>query len=333
MNNFVIIIPAYNEENLIKSCIESLLAASLRCLLTFNLKKILVCLNGCTDKTEQIVQYIASSNSCIEVLSVERGYINALNALLNRVREKYSDCPVIKIDADSEVEKDALFILLQELKKHPDVMIAGGLPLPRQRTKISRSKKLLAKIFSIRALFPMSEISVEDVERFHPYANQDPQQQVPAAWEKRSKIYFHGRFWVLRNSQMANLPKSHIGDDVFLTAYFLTRFGEGAIRTKYDAICYYEPYYNLKHHWKVYKRIETDKQILNRNPQLKWYIKASRTKLDWGHIGSLKFSVVIIFIFYSLIVHLERFSFHFFRYRDAYWQYQSKKPKNEYRHS
>lgn len=323
MRGFVVIVPAYNEERSIRQCIEGILEAAIRCDDSFYLVKILICLNGCTDNTERVVTGISDKNRLIKVIKSPKGYVTAINTLIQEVQENFPGFYIIKIDADSQPEENSFLILLEELEKHKDLIIAGGHPIPRLG-KSSFGSKLLCNILYVRSIYPMSEISRKNVVQYHPYAKSNPQPKVTISWEECSKIYFHGRFWALRDAKMWILPEFQIGDDVYVAAHLINKFGKAAIRVRYDANCFFIPAHNLLHHWKTYKRIYTDIRKLKRYPELIWYINESKTKLDWQYITGLSISKITIFFLYAVIVFLEKITFPLIPYNELFWRYESK---------
>ena len=54
LSSFVVVVPAYNEESTIIDALDSIVAASKET--SVKLEQIIVCVNGCTDATESLVQ-------------------------------------------------------------------------------------------------------------------------------------------------------------------------------------------------------------------------------------------------------------------------------------
>jgi len=140
MNNeieeFFIIYVAYNEE---KSLLPSFLSAkkSLNNYFSLNPKvkaHVLICPNGCTDKTlevaEQIKNNYKSENIIIDIISSSKGMVIAQNKCLAYIRKnkKWNDCPLIFIDADSFIEERVITAVIGQLKKFPKLQAVGIQP-------------------------------------------------------------------------------------------------------------------------------------------------------------------------------------------------------------
>lgn len=82
-----IILPARNEEAIIENTLDDILKfLSKRKILDYEL---LVIINGTTDKTESIVDKIASRNKRVKIIKSRPGYGNALRAGLKQARGDY----------------------------------------------------------------------------------------------------------------------------------------------------------------------------------------------------------------------------------------------------
>ncbi len=104
-----IIVLAYNTEQYIKECLESI------CKQTYQNLEILIILDGCTDKTKSIIQRFAKKDDRICVLSHENkgtcfcrieGYENA--------KGKY----IMYVDSDDWIERDMVEIMYQNLLEY-----------------------------------------------------------------------------------------------------------------------------------------------------------------------------------------------------------------------
>lgn len=100
---FSVIIPAHNEEKIITKCLNSIVTASNN---VNDLVEIVVVLNRCTDKTEEIAKSFAS----VIVVENDKNLSKIRNA---GVRASSGDV-IITIDADSWMSKN----LLKDLKKN-----------------------------------------------------------------------------------------------------------------------------------------------------------------------------------------------------------------------
>lgn len=88
-----IIIPAHNEEDTIRKCIESVLEND------YNNKEIVVTNDGSTDRTRQIVKDLIKDNKEIKLLNFDKGHSPAFAR--NRAVEKSSGDILVFVDADN----------------------------------------------------------------------------------------------------------------------------------------------------------------------------------------------------------------------------------------
>lgn len=108
-----IIIPAHNEEKYIGKCLESISKASK---LLQNQVEIIVVLNRCTDKTEEI----AKSYNCITVNNDDKN----LSKIRNTGVERASGEIIVTIDADTQMNEHMLTKVVQNLSSGK--YIGGG---------------------------------------------------------------------------------------------------------------------------------------------------------------------------------------------------------------
>lgn len=127
-------IPAYNEEANIKNLLDLILSQRRD---NFELEKIIVVCDGCTDSTEKIVEEFAKNNLTVNLYSDGKriGKAERLNQLY---RMNESDC-LITLDADIEPENEfVLEKLIEPLKESQTAVVAGNArPLPG-RTLVER---------------------------------------------------------------------------------------------------------------------------------------------------------------------------------------------------
>lgn len=108
-----IIIPAHNEEKYIGKCLESISKASK---LLQNQVEIIVVLNRCTDKTEEI----AKSYNCITVNNDDKNLSKIRNTGVERARGEV----IVTIDADTQMNEHMLTRVVQNLSSGK--YIGGG---------------------------------------------------------------------------------------------------------------------------------------------------------------------------------------------------------------
>lgn len=321
LRSYTVIMPAYNEESSIKAALDSIYEADKHT--PHTLTAIIVCVNGCTDATEEIVRNW--DKLPVVVLRSTPGYLPAMNKLLAYARKNHGSSPMLKLDADSIVEPHCIQRLLSELDAHPQLKLAGGHPLPSPLSGHPLHQRLLGRILSLRSIYPLAERAVHDVGEYHPYALTDPQPGIGNI-ETKLKIYFHGRVWCVRQPSMIPLLHSSVlGDDVFLNDWLYTKYGPTALRVIYDANVYFMPNYSLIRHWKVYKRIYEDKERVRILPSYEILHQMRKTHLGWSYIMTqVPYYDAILFGIYGIIRYIEEKSFAHTVYKLSYWQYKEK---------
>ena len=119
MSNDVLVsfvVPAYNEEALIESCLTAIMAEISR---TGCLAEIIVVNNGSTDATRQI----AASRSNVKVIDEpQRGLVQARKAGCLAAKGKW----IANIDADTILPEGWLRMALAEFAHHPDLVALSG---------------------------------------------------------------------------------------------------------------------------------------------------------------------------------------------------------------
>jgi len=105
-------IAAYNEENNIESCLESLSRQNFKGAI-----QTIICLNGCTDKTEEKVLKATKTYPSlnIQITHSNKGIAFAQNKIIQEI--KYKNTPLIFIDADVTLHSNCIDSLYDEIKK------------------------------------------------------------------------------------------------------------------------------------------------------------------------------------------------------------------------
>lgn len=112
-----IIVPAYNEENKISICVDSILRNKTK----YNVLTIIVN-DGSTDNTAKILQRY-QDNPYIEIINQEnRGFSGARNRGLSNLRGRY----IMFVDSDDTLPTDAISFLLDEAYDSQADIIGGG---------------------------------------------------------------------------------------------------------------------------------------------------------------------------------------------------------------
>ena len=316
-------IAAYNEENNIEPCISSLANQNTN----LNLETI-ICLNGCSDDTERKTNNIKDKFPTlnIKIIHSEKGKAHAQNAIVNYVTNK--KIPIMFVDADVVLSDNCLTSLYEELLKTKKLVVVGSWPKPRHSEHSSTWQTFLFNTLHVRAFFPESEISKHDVRKFKDYVHINPQRLVSPDFELKSKIYFHGRAYMMRNASYFKMPADkNITDDTYLPNMIHTTFGPGTIRTRYDAEVFYKPYLSLRGHFSTYRRVFLDKLHLDAQfGEFKDSRLHEQTKLDWKFILSQQPKIIARFLAYNLIKQSEQIMYNILPKREAseLWTYSEK---------
>jgi glycosyltransferase involved in cell wall biosynthesis len=311
MNKIFIIIPIHNKEQSLGSCIKSLNKSAQETKYCFNTFLIL---NDCSDKSFEIA--IKSRQKYpflnIKILESARGKLNAQEAAIRKIR---LNAPILFVDADVVLKKDSIKILTDELEKYPRLIAVGSFPIARHYKGNNLWKSFLDRVLNIRSRHPMSEISLLNVEEYHSYTIYNPQNKNTSfSHELKSKIFFHGRTFLLRSKNYWSKPKNEeiVGDDSYIPDYIIFNYGKDRIRNRYDSVVYYTPFVSLIEHFNAYKRIYFDlKNLRETYPEFRDIRNHSQLILDKSYIKKQKFTTRFFFLLYSLIRKIERFLFRF----------------------
>jgi glycosyltransferase involved in cell wall biosynthesis len=190
-----IAIPVRNEERTLMRCLTALAENSQREEIeTYTF----VCLNACTDNTKLVAERARRKypHLRLKIMESEPGMVVAQSKIISEIRNSY---PIIFIDADAVVTEGALSIVLEELEIHPRLKAVGGHPVPEETPHAGFFQKHFTRVLNARAFYPMSYIYKGSLsEEYHPYAGEGLP-TVTKEFEKRSKTFFHGRFFCLQD--------------------------------------------------------------------------------------------------------------------------------------
>ncbi len=299
ISEIYVIWTAYNEEKYLEKSVKSV-EDSIEFAIK-NLKKNyktcpkfkgVICHNGCTDKTPFIAKKFSIKNKNtffpIEVIKSRKGMVKAQHKCINLLRKKRKNkCPALFVDADAFMDKKCLFLMIEQLIKHPKIKVVGAHPIPTPYKGLNYYKKFLDKALNFRAYYPTSEIAIKQSKKFHPYAEIDPQ-SIGIEFEKRSKIYFHGRCFLLKNYKVWDVDNNFGAEDIYLERSISHRFGKGQIRIIYHANVMFNPILSFKEYIKTYFRqyIFLDK-VIKITPKYNWINKYVPTKMSMKFIHPL----------------------------------------------
>ncbi len=315
-------IAAYNEEENILECLGSLNEQEIDAV-----PQTIICLNGCTDNTQDSVQEGMRRYPGLNIRAIhsKKGKAFAQNAIMDEVDNR--EVPIAMVDADVTLEEDCVGKLYEDMEDLDRLIIVGSWPVPRRPERMSAWENVLYNVLHARALHPQAEISKHDVSAYKDFVDLKPQPAVPAEFEKRSKIYFHGRTFMVRNTDCFYLPEdSDTADDTYLPNYIHTFHGPGRIRTRFDAICYYKPYLSLRDHFRAYRRIFWDLDNIDKKGEFSESRKMEETRFNWDYIMAQGPSVTLQFIAHATVLWGEEAIYNLLPKKSLsqVWQYQRK---------
>lgn len=298
-------IPARNEERNIANCLRALDRQNIHADV-----QTIIAVNGSTDKTysraKECIKEYPDLN--IKVIESSPGKSAAQNAIASCAKHK--DVPITFFDADVVPERQCVKIMLKELNRIDKLVAVGARPVPIATDKLSSFRKMLFNVLNVRALNYEAEISTNDVSAYKWYVDKYPQRNVSKEFEKRAKIFFHGRAFMLKSPDYLVLPNNkNLADDTYLPNYIHTFFGPGTIRIRYDALVYYKPYISLREHFNTYWRVYSDLKNIDTNGAFEHSRKMERIKWDWRYILSRGAGTSVNFLLYYMILKSEHFAY------------------------
>lgn len=305
-------LPVHNEQEKLEKCILSFNIAAQN---INNSIVTIICLNGCIDNSFNIAKKCQKMFPLLNIIIIKskKGKLNAQKKMLSLIPKNYK---VFFMDADTEIMENSLKILLNEMDHHKELIAVGGFPVAKKYNGKNIYKKFLDNILNIRSRHPMSEVSKLDVSDYHSLAILDPQYiNTNVEHELKSKIFFHGRLFLLKSKKYWNYPlknKGVVGDDSYIPDYIIYYYGKNRIRIRYDALIYFEPFTSLREHYNAYKRIYFDLKNLKENfPQFRDIREHSSLILNKEYIKEQPSLEKLKFLMYKLIRKIELFLYSF----------------------
>ncbi len=300
-------IPAYNEERTIRRCIISIQsevdASELDAM-------VIVCVNGCTDRTEAVIRELAKTLSTLRIVVItsERGKIPAINAIIDRAPDS---TPIFLLDADSRITRGCVDQLLLQLQRHPQLRAVGALPLPEIDRSPGGRLAWKQRLLNSWGRNPRAFVTKQDVRKFHAHALTDPAKtNTDRFHEPRSKIYLHGAAYMLRDRDVWCAPPQHTAvalDDAYFCYSTLTEFGPGSLRLCYDAVVMYTPISTFRSYSRAYRRNFFDmKRIVEQFPELKPVVALTELKLSRKYLRTVGFGLRWYLICCSIVWRFER---------------------------
>ncbi len=312
-------IAAYNEENNILNTLKSVESSLVK---INNLSSyILVCVNGCTDKTKEIVEkYAKKSNVYVKVIESKRGKLKAHKKIIEESKEGY----ILFLDADVIVSTDTLKKLINELDKRPLIQVVSAYPYTKDPKNAKLYQRILYPLLNLKRIYPQIEMAREDVKNYHPFASN--------SYELKSRVYFHGRCFIIRNKKVYHFPKQGTGirgDDTYLSFYILKNYAPGSIRVLFDAPVYSNPNLSVRGYLREWLRIRKDVDLIYQNYRsFEPLRKITSMKLNWRFVlRELPFRFKLYGFFYYFLKKFETIVYNLKRksiFIDNIWQYENK---------
>lgn len=249
--------------------------------------KLIVCLNGCTDKSSLIAEKFKEEypDFQLKIINSSEGLITAQRKIINYVIPK-ADIYIFS-DSDIVIDKESIRLLLETLRADPSIIVAYA----KTRALYDKNNK---SIFHKMALLRSSQEILSKRFFFHGrfFATRD--WFVPTSDEVLKRAMYSRRNSVfLKNYRFGNLLSV---DDIFMSSYIMDKYGLNAIRQVESALCYAWAIGSFLDSYRRYRRrnIEMEKMYhwfpeynylkpyLNQHTDWKKWTKASlRNKILW----------------------------------------------------
>ena len=128
-----VLIPAHNEESVIVQTVQSVLLSDLRAI------RVVVVDDGSTDRTLELLRVNFGQNDCVQIIhQSNRGKAAALNNALTHAQTEI----VVTIDADTEIEPDAIRKLLRHFSDPKVGAVAGNVKVGNRSRWLTRWQAL-----------------------------------------------------------------------------------------------------------------------------------------------------------------------------------------------
>jgi len=128
-----VLIPAHNEETVIVQTVQSVLMSDLHDI------RVIVVDDGSSDRTLELLQSNFGENDCVQIIhQVNRGKAAALNNAMSHATTDF----VVTIDADTEIEPDAIRKLLRHFSDPKVGAVAGNVKVGNRSRWLTRWQAL-----------------------------------------------------------------------------------------------------------------------------------------------------------------------------------------------
>jgi glycosyltransferase involved in cell wall biosynthesis len=276
--------------------------------------KLIVCINGCTDRSNLIVEKFKEEHPGfkLDILESSEGLVTAQRKIVIDASHRASI--YIFSDADIILDEDSIKLLMEALRADPNLIVAYA------RTKVFHDK--------------------ENKSLFHKIALLRDSQGLLS-----KRFFFHGRLFATRewfiptddeilrraksSKRNSTLLKNYRGgvllcvDDIFMSSYIMDKYGIGAIKQVEAAFCYAWSIGSLSDWYKKYRRRNIEmKKMYHWFPEynyLKPYLNRHTDWKKWTRAGLKNKMLWILFLamqlMFAILLHLELFLVNFNFYK------------------
>ncbi|MDO8647958.1 MAG: glycosyltransferase [Candidatus Diapherotrites archaeon] len=211
-------IPAYNEEESIERMLSSVFKSTLWRQTPPGMREVMVCCNGCTDKTEEIVRKISAQhlNGELKVMASAPGKVNAWNALVKRMDRRAK--VLFFADADVLVHRTAFENLRNAFSGKIVIAASRVVPVGKPKSIVLRGMGRLEKKAAvpelpevIGMLYGIRRDFAESVKMPHNIINDDGFLEAVAGKERTAfvssaKVYYQPartlRDWIKQKTRV-----------------------------------------------------------------------------------------------------------------------------------
>jgi glycosyltransferase involved in cell wall biosynthesis len=232
---------------------------------------LVVCLNGCTDNTSNVVQEFARKNpkNYFHVLSSEEGLVTSQRKII----EEFPADIYVFSDADDVISEHSLESLVSTLENDENLSATYARTEPLVQGKKNNLCNKIAYLYDTQEMLTKRHylhgrlFALRDW--FIPTGEEILQRFVPDMIQKKLMLYS------LNGSPL-------LTDDIFLSSYLLNKYGVESIKQVDDALCYSWPTSSFSDWYRVYRRrnIEMEK-MYKWFPEFNYLKPYLNRKTDW----------------------------------------------------
>lgn len=233
--------------------------------------KLVVCINGCTDKSEFIAEKFKKDYPDIQcdIIKSAEGLVSAQRKIV----ELYKADVYIFPDADNVIDKDSIKLLLKALRSDSNLIVAYA------KTISLRDKENKSFFHKIGLLYD-SQTLLTKRYYFHGRLFATREWFTPTDDEILKRAKFSKRNLILLKYCKNGILLS--ADDIFISSYIMAKYGLGAIRQIEDAICYSWSVGSLIDWFNTYRRRNIEMEKMYRwFPEYNYLKPYLNRRTDW----------------------------------------------------